>query len=70
MAKEKEDINNNDIKKMLHEFHVNTETELDDELNQSWNKSYCVICGKELDLLTCNFSDGDPVCFGGCRNNF
>jgi hypothetical protein len=70
MGKEKENISDRDIKNMLHDFHVNSENELNTNLNDEWNKSFCTRCGKELDLLTCSFDDGDPICFGGFCHRF
>ena len=66
MVKEKEDVNDGDIKKILHDFGVNSEDELNTRLNDEWSKSFCMRCGKELDLTTCMYDDGDPVCYGGC----
>lgn len=66
MVKEKEDINEGDVRKILHDFGVNSEEELNNKLNDEWNKSFCTKCGRELDLTTCMFDDGDPICRGGC----
>jgi len=60
------DMNEGDVRQILKSFRVNTEDELVDEVNNTWYISNCVRCGKELDLTTCMYDDGDPVCRGGC----
>lgn len=65
--KQSQDMNEGDVKKMLREYGVKSEDELLEKLDETWNKSFCTRCGKELDLTTCMYEDGDPVCFGRCR---
>lgn len=52
-------------------FGVDNEEDIVKKVENDWHKSNCVRCGAELDLMTCSYSDGDPICRGGfCKNNF
>ena len=64
--KQNQDMNERDVKKMLREYGVKSEDELLEKLDETWNKSFCTRCGRELDLTTCAFEDGDPVCVDKC----
>lgn len=55
------------VKKILKDFGAKTEDELLEIVNDTWHVSECTKCGKELDLRTCQYIDGDPVCYGGCH---
>jgi hypothetical protein len=55
-----------EIKKILSEFGAKNEEELTNILNKEWNVAKCSICGKTIDLLLCEYINGDPACKGGC----
>lgn len=61
----KAEPNNKDIKESLKFLGVKDENELDATIENNWYKSYCTRCGRVIDLQTCAWNDGDPVC-GEC----
>jgi hypothetical protein len=60
------EMNENDVKEILNEFGVKTEDELSDKVNKTWNLVKCSRCGRKIDLTSCNWEDGDPVCANEC----
>jgi len=51
------------VKKTLKEFGVHTEEELREKLMaKNWTQIKCSCCGREIDLMSCNYLGGDPVC--------
>jgi len=51
-----------EIKKLLEEFEVNDEEELEKKLNNDYLQLPCIICKKEYLFDTLIFLDGDPYC--------
>lgn len=68
MEKNNEEVSDRSIKKMMKEYGAKNEEEFQTIIYDAWNISQCIICGKLLDLTTCGYEDGDPVCLGGCSN--
>lgn len=64
-----EDMTMNDVKNILLDFDVKTENELAEKLtDDDWHILKCSRCGNQISLFTCSWDNGDPVCFGGCKN--
>lgn len=68
MEKNNDEVSDRSIKKMMKEYGAKNEEEFQTIIYDKWNISQCIICGKMLDLTTCAYDDGDPICFGGCSN--
>ena len=68
MGKKKSSQIDRDIKKMLKEYGAKNEEEFAQIINEDWKFAECTRCGKLIDLTTCSFEDGDPICYGGCRH--
>jgi len=68
MAGKKNDVTDRDIKKILKEYGVKNEEDFERVINEEWKLVECTRCGKLIDLTTCSFEDGDPVCYGGCNH--
>ncbi len=54
------------IKSVLRDFHVKTENDFYLFINKNWNLCKCIKCRKIVNLLTCDFYNGDPCCKNGC----
>jgi rRNA maturation endonuclease Nob1 len=50
------------IENTLKDFNVKSEDEFQSMVNNTWHKTRCVRCGREISLLNCHFDNGDPVC--------
>ena len=51
-----------DCKKVLREFHVRTEDQLQRLLTKESKTIPCIYCGKEFPISQLDLSSGDPVC--------
>ena len=49
-------------KKVLQEFHVRTENQLEQLLLKESRTVPCIKCGKEFPINELDFSTGDPIC--------
>ena len=43
-----------------------SEKEVEKMLSEDMNEVKCIYCGRKISLLTCGWSDGNPVCRGEC----
>ena len=50
------------IENTLKDFNVKSEDEFQNMVNDTWHKTRCLRCGREISLLNCHFDNGDPVC--------
>ena len=62
-----EDFNYHKMQSLFRDFGVHSEDELQEKLDNDSRTIPCSVCGKELDIETFAFVDGDPVC-PNCAN--
>jgi len=52
----------------LDEIKPYRDEEVEKMLHESIGDGRCIRCGTKIDLFTCSWDDGNPVCRGGCRS--
>jgi len=50
------------IKSVLKDFNVRNEKDFYSFINTTWNLCKCTKCGKSINLLNCDFINGNPTC--------
>jgi len=63
MSKETNDTDRKAIGQMLKDYGVNSEDELSKKLTgEGWDTVKCILCGRNISILSCRYLGGDPVC--------
>ncbi len=62
MSRKDAEPTNDDIKKMMKEYGVETEEELQEKLLEDWNRVECFACGRKIKLEKAVIIDEVPYC--------